>query len=137
MTILYVLLVAWLLALYLAYLGRGLWSWVVPLAVLFGWWAKSGIESPMLFAVLAVPFVLLALLFGLAPLRQKLVSRHLMRFLAPIFPRMSDTEKTALEAGTVWWDAELFSGAPDWAKLVEFHPKALSEKERKFLEGPC
>src|SRR5262249_48928802 len=41
-----------------------------------------------------------------------------------------------LEAGTVWWDAELFSGAPDWKRLIEFECKPLSDDEQRFLDGP-
>ena len=49
---------------------------------------------------------------------------------------MGETERIALEAGTVWWDGELFSGKPDWRRLLSFRPQALSEKERAFLDGP-
>jgi acyl-CoA dehydrogenase len=59
-----------------------------------------------------------------------------MRFVARMLPRMGDTERVALEAGTVWWDRELFSGDPDWKRLLEFQPRGLSEKERAFLDGP-
>jgi len=128
---------ALLLALVLLYAGQGLWAWVVPIGLLLAYWAGRGIDSPLAFALVAGPFVLFALVFGLAPLRRMVVSGPLMRFMAPFFPRMSDTERTALEAGTVWWDADLFSGAPDWRKLLHFQPKPLSDKERRFLEGPC
>jgi len=126
-----------LLALVLLYAGQGLWAWVAPIGILLACWALRGIDSPVAFAIVAVAFVLLAIVFGLAPIRRVIVSGPVMRFMAPFFPRMSDTERTALEAGTVWWDADLFSGAPDWRKLLHFQPKPLSDKERKFLEGPC
>ncbi|MFN0242150.1 MAG: acyl-CoA dehydrogenase [Planctomycetota bacterium] len=131
------LLVATLIAVSLLYTGRALWAWVAPGAALFGYWFWRGIESPILFASLALPFALLAFVFGVPALRRALVTRHVLRMLAPIFPKMSDTERTALEAGTVWWDAELFSGDPDWKKLLDFQPQALSDKEKKFLDGPC
>src|SRR5262245_12583961 len=107
-----VVLAALLLSLLLFYSGHALWAWVIPIAGLFAWWAYRGIESQTVFAVLAIPFALLAIVLGLPPLRQAVVSRPIMWMLAPMFPRMSDTERIALEAGTVWWDAELFSGAP-------------------------
>jgi acyl-CoA dehydrogenase len=135
--ILLALAAALALSLVLLYRGLAFWGWVAPIALLFGVWAWRGIDEPLLFACLAVPFVILALLFGVVPVRRALVSGLVLRLLAPIFPRMSDTERTALEAGTVWWDAELFSGSPDWKKLLEFQPKPLSEKERRFLDGPC
>ena len=51
-------------------------------------------------------------------------------------PRLSDTEREAIEAGDVWWDADLFSGNPDWTKLLDFPPATLSAEERAFLDGP-
>ena len=53
-----------------------------------------------------------------------------------ILPTMGDTERIALEAGTVWWDGDLFSGHPDWKKLLDFEPQPLSEAEQTFLDGP-
>ena len=132
-----VVLVLLLLALVLAYAGQGLWAWILPVGLFLGYWAARGIHSPLLFACIAGPFVLLAVVFGLAPVRRAVVSGPLLKFMVPFFPRMSETERTALEAGTVWWDAELFSGAPEWRKLVDFQPKPLSDKERRFLDGPC
>jgi acyl-CoA dehydrogenase len=49
---------------------------------------------------------------------------------------MSDTEREALEAGTVWWDADLFSGRPDWKKLLSAPPPKLTAEEQAFLDGP-
>ena len=49
---------------------------------------------------------------------------------------MSDTERDALEAGTVWWEGELFTGNPDWRKLHDAPPPQLSAEEQAFLDGP-
>jgi acyl-CoA dehydrogenase len=73
---------------------------------------------------------------GWAPLRRRLVTPAVMRLLARMLPRLGDTERTALEAGTVWWDGDLFSGSPNWDKLLRFEVRALSERERAFLAGP-
>ena len=51
-------------------------------------------------------------------------------------PHLSDTEREAIEAGDVWWDADLFTGNPDWNKLLAFAPARLSDEERQFLAGP-
>lgn len=80
--------------------------------------------------------IALALVFGVPSLRRIVVTRWLMPILAGALPRMGETERIALEAGTVWWEAELFSGRPRWRKLLDFHPKALTERERAFLDGP-
>jgi acyl-CoA dehydrogenase len=54
-----------------------------------------------------------------------------------LLPSMSDTEREALDAGTVWWDGELFSGAPDWQKLMSAKAPSLNPAEQAFLDGPC
>jgi len=85
---------------------------------------------------LALVLIALALVFVVPPLRRSIVTRWLMPILAGALPRMGETERIALEAGTVWWEAELFSGRPRWRKLLDFRPKALTERERAFLDGP-
>ena len=69
-------------------------------------------------------------------LRRKLVSRHVLRLLRRALPSISQTEREALEAGSVWWDAELFSGKPDWDRLLNTAPSRLSDEEKAFLDGP-
>ena len=71
------------------------------------------------------------------------VDKVRQRLMGPIFgavqkslPPVSDTESAALEAGTVGWDAELFSGTPDWQKLKDVPPIQLTAEERAFLDGP-
>jgi acyl-CoA dehydrogenase len=83
-------------------------------------------------------FVLIAFAVVLAvpPIRRALITRWVMPILAGTLPRMGETERIALEAGSVWWDAELFSGRPRWKRLLEFKPKPLTPKERAFLDGP-
>jgi acyl-CoA dehydrogenase len=68
--------------------------------------------------------------------RRRLVTRALMPRVARLLPRLGDTERIALEAGTVGWDGELFSGAPDWRALFDFKPSPLSDAEQAFLAGP-
>ena len=60
----------------------------------------------------------------------------LLKKVRAALPAMSETERIALEAGTVWWDAALFGGSPDWERLMHFEVKGLSDRERAFLEGP-
>ena len=64
------------------------------------------------------------------------LTRPVFAFLKRSLPRISRTEQEALEAGDVWWDAELFSGKPNWSRLLELPPPALSARERAFLDGP-
>jgi acyl-CoA dehydrogenase len=69
-------------------------------------------------------------------LRRSLVTERVFKMIKGVMPTVSDTEKQALEAGTVGWDAELFSGRPDWAKLRAVPPVVLTPEEKAFLDGP-
>ena len=88
----------------------------------------------MLTLILLVALLGLALLFAPGPVRRALITPHLLALFKRILPTMSDTERDALEAGTTWWDADLFSGRPDWSKLLAYAPPALSAEERHFLD---
>ncbi len=84
----------------------------------------------------SLPFAVL-LLLNIRPLRVTLVTRPFMRKYRKLLPTMSATEREALDAGTVWWDGELFSGAPNWQKLMSAKAPALTPIEQAFLDGPC
>jgi len=68
--------------------------------------------------------------------RRERISAPLLRIYREILPPISDTEREALEAGTVWWDGELFSGQPDWSKLTSLPAAKLTAEEQAFLDGP-
>ncbi len=90
------------------------------------WWKIS----------LTIPYVLVVLL-NVRPLRLRLVTRPFLRSYRRLLPSMSATEREALDAGTVWWDGELFTGGPDWQKLMSAKAPTLNEAEQAFLDGPC
>lgn len=120
----------------LLYVGRGYWAWVAAAAILLLAWHEAGIESANLLWAVLIVFVLGALIFGLKPVRQRLISRVLMGLVGKILPQIGETERIALDAGTVWWDGELFSGKPNWQKLIAFKLRPLSGKEQAFMDGP-
>ena len=68
--------------------------------------------------------------------RRDFVTRPIFSAAARALPHLSDTEREAIEAGDVWWDADIFYGNPDWGKLLAFPPARLSDEERQFLAGP-
>ncbi len=74
--------------------------------------------------------------FAITPLRRLLISDRLFGWFRKALPTVSETEQEALDAGTVWWEAELFSGRPRWRKLLKMPAPSLSEKEQAFLDGP-
>lgn len=69
--------------------------------------------------------------------RARLLTKPIHKWAQRALPRLSETESEAMEAGEVWWEAELFSGNPDWSKLRNIRAPALSEREQAFLDGPC
>ncbi len=86
--------------------------------------------------VLAVVFAALAALLNIPFVRRKAFTDHVLALYRRILPDMSSTEKEAIDAGTVWWDADLFSGRPDWNKLLAIPVPRLSAEEQAFLDGP-
>ena len=120
----------------LLYRGRGFAAWTVGGALALLGWAATGVGPGWLVALSALGLAALALVFGRPDLRQRLVTARLMPLVSALLPRLGETERIALEAGTVWWDGDLFSGAPDWKKLLAFEAQPLSSEERAFLDGP-
>ncbi len=125
-----VALAALVACLVLGFLGAPLWAWSLLLASLL--WALAPATAVW------AGFILLAVVFNVRPLRRALVSRATMAAMRRFgfLPRISDTERTAIEAGTVWIDRELFSGGPDFRRLVNEAYPDLTAEERAFLDGP-
>ncbi|WP_027998793.1 acyl-CoA dehydrogenase [Sinorhizobium arboris] len=68
--------------------------------------------------------------------RRDTITKPVFKWASRIMPPISKTERDAIEAGTVWWDGELFTGNPDWSKLLAKPPAKLSAEEQGFLDGP-
>jgi len=68
--------------------------------------------------------------------RRDTLTKPIFSWARGVLPAMSDTEREALEAGDVWWDADLFTGNPDWSKLLKVRQPTLTDEERAFLNGP-
>ncbi|HKY03003.1 MAG TPA: acyl-CoA dehydrogenase family protein, partial [Burkholderiales bacterium] len=88
----------------------------------------------VLYVLLAL-IVALIVILAIAPLRRALISDRIFAVFRKVLPPMSDTEAAAINAGTVWWDGDLFSGKPDWAKLLAFPPARLAPEEQSFLDN--
>ena len=91
----------------------------------FGLWSLIGWLPALALAVLSVPEV-----------RRSLVVEPAYRTIRRVLPKVSETEQQALEAGTIGFDAELFSGRPDWNRLRAVPPVVLTAEEQAFLDGP-
>jgi acyl-CoA dehydrogenase len=105
------------------------------------------IWTPALFVGLAlfkvpfwflVTFLIVSVVFNVKPLRQVLVTRFVMKIMKALqlIPHISETERTALEAGVVWVEGDLFSGKPDFKKLMNEPYPQLTSEEQAFLDGP-
>jgi acyl-CoA dehydrogenase len=120
----------------LAYFGTPRWLWTLLAAAAL---LAASLWSAASAAVLVpawVVFAATALVLNVRPLRRRLISRPLFAIFRQLLPPMSQTEREALEAGSVWWEAELFGGAPRWHRLMAIPPPALSPEEQAFLDGP-
>ena len=114
--------------------SRYLWTGII--AAILGYWTIR--YSPPLWALITAwgIFIPIAALSSVTSLRRALIIKPLLAFYRKIMPSMSDTEREALEAGTVWWEAEVFSGRPDWHHMLGFPAPSLSAEEQAFLDGP-
>ena len=81
-------------------------------------------------------YIAAVIVLGVPSIRQSLISKKALSLFKKVLPAMSQTEKEALDAGTVWWEAELFKGKPDWNKLHSIKAPTLSAEEQAFLDGP-
>ena len=103
--------------------------------LLLGYWG-FGSAAQWWKIVVSVPYAVL-LLLNVRPLRVRLITRPFLRSYRRLLPSMSSTEREALDAGTVWWDGELFTGGPNWQKLMSAKVPTLTPEEQAFLDGPC
>ena len=125
-----------IVALGLLYAGRTKLAWVVPGVAIFArWWIIDETMTPP-FIVCASVFGTALLLLGFAPVRRLVITGPIQRFVAKILPPMSETERIALDAGTVWWDGELFSGRPNWKQWFATPTSKLTAEEQAFVDGP-
>lgn len=111
-------------------------AWTVACGFLLAalaWFAPVFSLTAMM-AAFAV-FVALAAMLNVRALRRALISNPLLAVYRKILPPMSQTEQEAIDAGTVWWEGELFSGKPDWNVLHAYPQPRLSPAEISFLDN--
>ena len=119
----------------LARTSIGLQAWLGMLAladVVLMFAGMSGWLGLLLLLMIVAAFVF----FAVDDIRLKWISAPVKNLIQKRLPPMSRTEREAIEAGTVWWDAELFRGNPDWNVLLNTATPRLTEEEQAFIDGP-
>ncbi|MDX1420367.1 MAG: acyl-CoA dehydrogenase [Rubricoccaceae bacterium] len=113
----------------LGFTGAPLWAWALA-----GLVALVGFGAP---GALIGAFVALSLVFLIPPVR-RVLSLGVMKAMKALdfLPTISATEQEAIDAGTVWVEGELFSGKPDFSKILAEGFPDLTDDERAFLDGP-
>ncbi len=121
----------------LAYGGAHAIVWLLVPPVLLLSLQLANLLSLPLAAPLWLVYAIALLFYAKPDLRREQITRPLLRAFRKVMPAMSETEKAALNAGSVWWDGELFSGQPDWNHLLSQPACRLSEREQAFIDGPA
>ena len=125
-------LIAIALSGFMAYSRASLTSFTIAFTVLMvagTFFNVISFFSWLLFVVIAIPL-------NVADVRKQYITKPLLTMFKGIMPEMSKTEQEAIDAGTTWFEAELFRGTPDWKKLHNYPKPRLSAEEQAFLDGP-
>ena len=139
MQIIFTILVLLIPVFVLAIWRAPVWAWALTAAILALVIQTGFFTTPIAWGVTDLLMWLPAAVLGalsIPPIRHALVVKPAFGMVKSILPPVSKTESQALEAGTVGWDAELFSGDPDWSKLREIPQIILTDEEQEFLDGP-
>ncbi|VGH65494.1 acyl-CoA dehydrogenase FadE [Klebsiella pneumoniae] len=110
-------------------------SLLLSSVILLAWTAALGAAGVWNIWLL-LPLAIILLPFNFAPMRKSMISAPAFRTFRKVMPPMSRTEKEAIDAGTTWWEGDLFRGNPDWQKLHNYPQPRLTAEEQAFLDGP-
>lgn len=119
----------------LAFFRASITSWVLAIMVIVPVVSIMCRFSDEVLVMVGSALFLFIVLFGIPYIRRSVVSSAVLKIFRKILPQISATEQEAIDAGTVWWDGELFSGNPDWDKLLAFPKCGVSEREQAFLDN--
>ncbi|MFU8832793.1 MAG: acyl-CoA dehydrogenase [Wenzhouxiangella sp.] len=135
MTLLFVLALL-LTGMACAYFKTSITVWSVATAVVLLGFTIAGQPGWIILAIFWLLFLAVALPLNHRPWRRKLITSHVLRLFQTMTPQISETEKVALEAGTVGFEGELFSGRPRWSRFIKKPLNELSVEEQAFIDGP-
>ncbi|MEW6563253.1 MAG: acyl-CoA dehydrogenase [Pseudomonadota bacterium] len=132
---LFTLLTVLLVVLGLAFFRASRWGWLLAAVVLVFFVASGNRISPEALQAVYILLAALIAVFGIPALRRPAISAFALKSFRKVLPQISQTEQEALDAGTVWWEGELFGGHPDWEKLLNYPKATLTEAELAFLQN--
>ena len=115
-------------------LPQTVWSAMLGVAVLI--YTFSDASSVATGLIIWCMYLIVVIPLNLPNIRHKYISQPLLKFMSNAMPNISQTEQEALDAGKVWWEAELFSGKPDFSIIRDLPAPQLSEEEQAFMDGP-
>ncbi len=115
-------------------IGLSLWVLYLSLPAVLNFFGFLNIHEMLAYGFVGISLVCGVLSFR--PIRRILITPILLRWFRSKLPPISQTEREALDAGTVWWDGELFKGKPDWRKLLDIRLPKLTAEEQAFIDGP-
>ncbi|MDH3379584.1 MAG: acyl-CoA dehydrogenase [Gammaproteobacteria bacterium] len=113
-----------------------IWVWTAVAGGFLLVTTVMGVLPGIVVAIAWVVVVGLGVLFNMEELRLRYISGPVLGRIRAILPPISATEREAIEAGTVWWDAALFQGDPQWRQLLDVPAPQLTVEEQAFLDGP-
>ena len=123
------------LFMFLAFFRASIWGWLLANIVVVAAVSMICSISGDALTMSVIIVGLFVAVFGIPIVRQMLISKFILNIFRKILPQVSQTEQEALDAGTVWWDGELFSGHPNWQKLLGYAKPTLSAEEQSFLDN--
>ena len=119
----------------LAFFRASITSWVLAMVVIVPVISIQASFSDDVLLVVGSVLLLFIVFFGIPYMRRHVVSGAVFKIFRKTLPQISATEQVAIDAGTVWWDGELFSGNPDWDKLLAFPKCGINAREQAFLDN--
>ena len=103
--------------------------------VIIAWLVLGAVTPAMLSPWLVVPLALVLVVLNVGSVRRAILTKPVFAMLKKSMPPISATERDALEAGTTWWEKELFSGRPDWNEFAQISLPQLTAEEQKFIDN--
>ncbi|MEQ1588878.1 MAG: acyl-CoA dehydrogenase [Gallionella sp.] len=119
----------------LAFFRASITSWVLAMVLIVPAISIAGSFSASVLLFVVIALILFVAFLGVPFLRRSVVSAAALKIFRKVLPQISATEQEAIDAGTVWWDGELFSGNPNWDKLLSLPKASLSSEEQAFLDN--